>query len=104
MNPALFSIRANSDNNPNWNEAMGGKDGEGYWQACIKEHNTLLKCGVWEEVDKESWMNVLPFVWAFKCKCFPGGLVRELKVRFCAMVCCQKENVDYFKTFALGVT
>jgi hypothetical protein len=100
MNPALFSVKANSDDNPTWNDAMGGENGEGYWQACIKEHETLLKRGVWEEVEKESWMNVLPSVWAFKCKRFPDGLVRKLKARFCAMGCCQKENVDYFETFA----
>jgi histone deacetylase 1/2 len=100
MNPALFSVKANSDDNPTWNDAMGGEDGEGYWQACIKEHETLLKRGVWEEVEKESWMNVLPSVWAFKCKRYPDGLVRKLKARFCAMGCCQKENVDYFETFA----
>ena len=67
MNPALFSIKANSDDNPTWNDAMGGEDSEGYWQACLKEHETLLKRGVWEDVEKESWMNVLPSVWAFKC-------------------------------------
>jgi hypothetical protein len=37
INPALFSVKANADNNPTWNEAMKGPNAEGYWQACKKE-------------------------------------------------------------------
>jgi hypothetical protein len=51
---------------------------------------------VWEEVDREGWMNILPV----KCKRFPDGLVRKLKARFCAMINHQVENVDYFEMFA----
>lgn len=45
-------------------------------------------------------MNVLPSVWAFKCKRFPDGLVRKLKARFCVRGDCQIDGVDVFDTFA----
>jgi hypothetical protein len=45
-------------------------------------------------------MNVLPSTWAFKCKCFPDGLVRKLKARFCVQGDRQVEGVDFFDTFA----
>jgi hypothetical protein len=100
LNPALFFVKANADDNPTWNQAMGGENAEGYWQACIKEYEVLLKKDVWVEVIKESWMKIIPSTWAFKCKRFPDGLVRKLKSRFCAMGCCQTEGVDFFETFA----
>jgi hypothetical protein len=100
LNPALFSIKANADDNPTWNQAMGGKNTEGYWQAYIKEYKTLLKKDVWVEVLKESWMKIIPSTWAFKCKRFPDGLVHKLKSHFCEMGCCQTEEVDFFETFA----
>jgi hypothetical protein len=84
MNPALFSLKANAKDNPTWDEDMNGEISKGFWQACIKEHETLIKKGVWEEVLKEPWMNVLTLAWAFKCKQFPDGLVRKLKACFCA--------------------
>jgi hypothetical protein len=36
---------------------MGGANAEGYWQACIKEYNVLIKKKVWVEVKKEPWMH-----------------------------------------------
>jgi hypothetical protein len=59
-NPAIFAVKANTDNNPHWGQAMNGPLAEGYWQACIKEYETLVKMDVWEEVDREGWMNILP--------------------------------------------
>jgi hypothetical protein len=100
LNPALFSVKGNTNDNPTWNQAMGGENTKGYWQACIKEYEVLLKKDVWVKVIKESWMNIIPSTWAFKCKMIPRGLVHKLKLRFCAMGCCQTEGVDYFKTFA----
>jgi hypothetical protein len=99
MNPTLFGVKANAKDNPQWDEAMNGENSEGYWQACIKEHKTLIKKGVWEEVEKELWMNVLPSTWAFKRKQFPDSLVRKLKARFCAQGDRQIEGVDFFETY-----
>jgi hypothetical protein len=100
MNPALFSVKANTEDNPTWDEAMNGENAEGYWQACQKEYETLLKMDVWEEVEREPWMNIIPSTWAFRCKRFPDGLVRKLKSRFCARGDKQIEGVDFFETYA----
>jgi hypothetical protein len=45
-------------------------------------------------------MHALPSAWAFKCKCFPDGIIRNLKARFCARGDCQIEGLDFFETFA----
>ena len=100
MHPGLYSMKANCDDNPTWNQAMGGPNAEGYWQACLLEYETLTKMGVWDIVEKRDWMNVLPGTWAFRCKRFPDGDIRKLKGRFCARGDCQVENVDYFETYA----
>jgi hypothetical protein len=100
MNPALFSVKANAEDNPTWHEAMGGPNAEGYWQACKKEYETLISMKVWEVVERQTWMNVIPSTWAFKCKRYPDGLVRKLKSRFCARGDRQIEGVDYFETYA----
>jgi len=34
----------------------------------LTEIDALLKMGVWDEVDKEKWMNALSSAWAFKIK------------------------------------
>jgi hypothetical protein len=52
LNPALFSVKANANDLPTWNQAMGGKNAEGYWQACIKEYKVLLKKDLCVEVIK----------------------------------------------------
>jgi hypothetical protein len=100
MNPALFSVKANAEDNPTWEEAMNGENAEGYWQACQKEYETLIKMDVWEEVEREPWMNIIPSTWAFRCKRFPDGLVRKLKSRFCARGDKQIEGKDFFETYA----
>ena len=71
MNPALCSVKANAEDNPTWHEAMGGPNAEGYWQACKKEYETLISMKVWEVVERQTWMNVIPSTWDFKCKRYP---------------------------------
>jgi hypothetical protein len=100
MHPGLYSMKANSDDNPTWNQAMGGPDAEGYWQAAKLEYETLPKMGVWDIVERKDWMNILPSTWAFKCKRYPDGDVRKLKAQFCARGDCQIEGVDFFETYA----
>lgn len=101
MHPMALAANANSADNPRWEEAMNGPNSEGYWQAMEKELKTLVTdMDVWDVVDREPWMNVLPSTWAFKCKRFPDGAVKKLKARFCARGDKQIENVDYFETFS----
>ena len=54
----------------------------------------------WDIIDRESWMNVLPSTWAFKCKRYPDGTIRKFKGRFCARGDRHLEGVDFFETFA----
>jgi hypothetical protein len=75
MNPALFLVKANTEDTPNWSEAMGGPNGEDYWQACKKEFETLISMEVWEEVRRKSWINVIPGTWAFQCKRFKESIL-----------------------------
>jgi hypothetical protein len=42
MSPTLFSVKLNAKDNPKWDEAMNGENSKGYWQACIKDHETLI--------------------------------------------------------------
>jgi hypothetical protein len=46
MHPGLYSMKANSDDNPTWNQAMGGPDAKEYWQAAKFEYETLTKMDV----------------------------------------------------------
>jgi hypothetical protein len=100
MHPMILAAKANSEDNPTWEQAMNGPDQAGYWEACEKELTTLTSKGSWEVVERQPWMNILPSTWAFKCKRFPDGMVRKLKARFCCRGDKQIEGVDYFDTFA----
>ena len=46
--------------NPTYEQAMNGPLADGYRLAAEKEIETLKAMGVWEVVDREVWMNVLP--------------------------------------------
>jgi hypothetical protein len=100
MHPMILAAKANSEDNPTWDEAMNGPLKEGYWEAALKEINILQVKEAWEVVQRQDFMNVLPGTWAFKCKRFPDGAVRKLKARFCVRGDRQKKDVDYFETFA----
>ena len=95
-----LAAKTYDENNPSYEMAMNGPNAKGYKEACLAEINTLIKMGVWELVDRQPWMNVLPSTWALKAKLFPSGLVRKLKARFCVRGDRQIKDVDYFKTFA----
>jgi hypothetical protein len=73
MNPALFSVKANAEDNPMWNKAMGGPDAEGYWQACKKKYDTLLSMQVsgMGSCGTKVLNECHPSTWAFECK-VPG--------------------------------
>ena len=82
-------------------EAMNHPNSDGFWDAAEKELKTLKETmKVWDEVDREPWMNVLPSTWAFRIKRFPNGLIRKFKARFCARGDRQIHGVDFFDTYA----
>ena len=100
FNPLAFAAKANAEDTPNYHEAMNGPHHEEYWKAMVTEVTTLIRKGVWTEVDRTSDMHVLPGTWAYRRKVFPNGEIRKFKARFCVRGDQQIEGVDYFDTFA----
>jgi hypothetical protein len=101
--PRILAVKADAASaadNPSWEQAMNGPDRDGYFKAAEIEVETLERMDTWEVVERESWMNVLPTTWAFKCKRYPDGTIRKFKARFCARGDRQIEGVDFFETFA----
>jgi hypothetical protein len=93
-------MKANALDNPNWYQAMNGTEQDGYWAAMESEMEALIVKNAWVILDREERMLVLPSVWAFKCKCFPDGLVRKLKARFCVQGDCQIDGIDVCLTLS----
>ena len=52
-------------------------------EAARLEIETPRKMNVWDEVDREPWMSVLPSTWAFRQKSFPDRSSKKLKGKFC---------------------
>jgi hypothetical protein len=82
---------------------MNGPFKEEYWQAAVKEIETLESMDAWEVVDREEASHVIDSIWAFKLKCYPDGMVKKFKARFCARDDQQLEGIDFFETYALVV-
>jgi hypothetical protein len=100
FSPFALAAKANDAYTPNWNQAMNGPHAEGFWEACKKEVQTLVKMDVWDVVDREDWMKVIPTTFALRIKRFPSGLVRKLKSRLCIRGDLEVENVHYWDTYA----
>ena len=83
---------------------MNGPSRDGCMEAVRKEIATSAQMGAWEVADRESWMNILPSVWAFKKKLCPDVSVGKLKARTCAGGHRQKHGVDHWSTFAPTVS
>jgi predicted short-subunit dehydrogenase-like oxidoreductase (DUF2520 family) len=41
VHPMVLAAKANSEDTPNWHQAMNGPNKEGYWKAMEKEYHTL---------------------------------------------------------------
>ena len=81
--PMALQARSKDPDTPGWEEAMNGPHADGYREAAQKEYDTLVDMKVWDVVDREDWMSVLPSTWAFRRKTFPDGTTKKLKGRFC---------------------
>ena len=79
---------------------MNGPFVDEYWDAACAEVEMLEKMKAWEVVERELNMNVLSSIWAFKCKCYPDGLIKKFKVYFCVRGDQQIEGVNYLETYA----
>ena len=80
---------------PTYHEAMNGPDAEGYKEATRIEIETLKRMKVWDVVNRESWMDVLPSTWAFRRKTYPNGQTKKLKARFCVRGDKERAHVHY---------
>ena len=47
LHPSAFSAKANSEDIPNWNEAMNGEDSAGFYKAMEAELETLESMECW---------------------------------------------------------
>jgi Reverse transcriptase (RNA-dependent DNA polymerase) len=56
--------------------------------------------GVWDVVDREDWMSVIPRTWAFRIKRLPSGEIKKLKARLCIRGDKEIKNVHYWETYA----
>jgi hypothetical protein len=99
MHPLAFAAGANSDDTPNFHQAMNGPDAEGFYEAMQKEIEQLESMDAWEVVPRSQThgKRLLDSIWAFKPKQYPDGQVRKLKARFCGRGDQQIEGVDFLK-------
>ena len=54
---------------------------------------------LWKLFDHEDDIIVIWSTWAFKLKCYPDGLIKKFKARFCANGDMQLEWIDFFETY-----
>ena len=88
------------EDNPNWRQATNGQFADEYWDAAVSEIENLESMKAWEFVDREDDMNAIRLTWAFKLKCYPYGLIKKFKARFCARGDMQLEGIDFFEMYA----
>ena len=94
---------ASKEDNPNWKQAMSGPFKAEFWEAAVKEVETLESMDAWDVIDRDELLendNVIDGTWAFKIKRFPDGMVKKFKARFCARGDQQLEGIDFFETYA----
>ena len=71
------------------------------WKEAIKtEFDSILKNQTWELVNLPLGAKPIGYKWIFKRKYFPDGSIEKYKARLVAKGFSQKQNVDYFDTFA----
>ena len=86
---------ASKADNPSWREATRGKFAGGYWKVMKLEIATLEAIDAWYVIDRFDH-HVIASTWAFKCKCYPDGLIKKFKARFCARGDKQLKGTDFF--------
>jgi hypothetical protein len=68
--------------------------------GCLLAIDTLENMGVWDVVDREDWMCVIPTTWAFRIKPLPSGEIKKLKAPLCIRGDKEIENDHYWETYA----
>ena len=98
--PLMLQAKMYDDDNPSFEMCMNGPHKEEWKESMRLEIDTLTSMNVWEEVDRQPWMNVLPGIWAFRQKRLPSGDVKKRKSRFCCGGHKQQFAVDYFRVWS----
>ena len=68
MHPMTFMSKISAEDTPRWHEAMNGPFKDEWWKACEIELETLKKLNVWDVIDREDWMNMVPGIWALESR------------------------------------
>ncbi len=74
---------ASKADNPSWREATKGKFAGEYWKVMKLEIATLEAIDAWSVIDHFDH-RVIASTRAFKCKCYPDGLIKKFNAHFCA--------------------
>jgi len=88
IQPMALAAKANSEDMPNFYQAMNSNDAEGYYQAMEQEFDLLNdKFQAWEIIpctEAESrGKDILGTTWVFKRKQYPDGCMCKLKACLC---------------------
>ena len=101
VNPLFLkahSVASRADN-PSWRETTRGKFADEFWKAMKLEIATLEAIDAWSVADCLDH-HVIASAWAFKCKCYPDGLIKKFNASFCGRGDQQLEGIDFFETYA----
>ena len=52
VNPLIFTAKTNDEDTPDWRQATGGENKDGFWEVMWKETMTLTEIDAWEIVPR----------------------------------------------------